>query len=64
MKGAEPPALSDSEMERQAVAELLGRILAAHWLANCRRANKLPIHSASAQAPLTASTVEAYDGQS
>lgn len=49
--------------ERHAVAELLGRILAAYWLANRRPASQSPICPASAEAPLTPPTTEAYDGR-
>lgn len=63
MKGAEPPAPSDSEVGRQAVAELLGRVLAAYWLANRRLASQSLIRPAPVEPPLTALATEAYDGR-
>jgi len=63
MNSTEPPNSLNSESERSAVAELLGRILAAYWLANRRPANELPLCLDSAESPLTASTTETYDGR-
>lgn len=59
----DPTDSSPDPRERHAVAELLGRVLAAYWLANRRPANEWPIRPASVETPLTASTVETYDGR-
>ena len=63
MKGTEPPSLSDSEVERQTVAELLGRVLAAYWLDNRRSTDGPTTAPASPETPLTTPTIETYDGR-
>lgn len=48
---------------RHAVAELLGRILAAYWLAHRRSECEPPTRANSAHPPLTAPSSEEYDGR-
>lgn len=63
MKRTEPPHPIGPDAERAAAAELLGRILAAYWLANRASADPTPTDPATGEAALTAPTAEAYDGR-
>lgn len=63
MSTPDPTGSSPEMRERRAVAELLGRILAAYWLANRSPANEPPTGPASTEPALTTPTIETYDGR-
>lgn len=63
MKKPDPAGSSPEARDRQAVAELLGRILAAYWLANRPPADESLIGPAPTEAALTRPAAETYDGR-
>jgi hypothetical protein len=63
MNEPDPVGSSPEARERRAAAELLGRILAAYWLANRPPANEPPTGPAPAEPTLTTPTAETYDGR-
>lgn len=63
MKRTEPPRPTGPDSEREAVAELLGRILAACWLADRAAANETPTGPATTEDALTTPATGTYDGR-
>lgn len=63
MNKSDPTVSHLEARERRAVAELLGRILAAYWLDNRRSTDGPTTAPASPETPLTTPTIETYDGR-
>ena len=63
MNEPNPVDPSPEARERRAAAELLGRILAAYWLANRPPANEPLTGPAPTEPTLTTPTTRTYDGR-